>query len=91
MKLLHIYTQSFWHESAAIVGNREALEALADTLRRVLESEPPAEGRIEAETADGEGYECRVIRIEDERTWSVLALPYTDEVAQTGNVGKVKP
>jgi hypothetical protein len=80
-RVLHIYAQAFWHEEAVIVGTREALLALADAINvAVLKDNSDGVERMEAYTADGEGYDVR-IRLMDENSMNKLVLPYTDDDA----------
>lgn len=91
MELLHIYAQDSWHQEATIVGNRAALEHLVKLLQLALEMDPGCEFSIEVSANDGEGYECKVICLENEKQWDDLATPYTDPDCQGANVGKVYP
>lgn len=91
MELLHIYAQDSWHQEATIVGNRAALERLVAVLHRALEMDAGIELSTEVFANDGEGYECRVIRLENETQWDELATPYTDEMCQGTNEGRVYP
>ena len=79
--ILHVHAQAHWHEPATIVGNRPALEALAQAIRRALHGNP---SRVDAFVADGEGFECHV-RLRDApvgaEAWSNARMPYTDEIA----------
>ena len=77
-RYLHIYAQAFWHEEAVIVGNRDALLALADAIQYAANVD--GETHAEAFTADGEGYTVRV-RLMDYDGMRKLRLPYTDEDA----------
>ena len=61
-KLLHIFGQGAWHEEVHIVGNREALEALRDTILSCIASKEARS--MEAFVNDGEGYKVRDCRIE---------------------------
>lgn len=90
-ELLHIYGQGFWHAPATIIGNREALEHLVATLHRALEMDVGLELSHETCANDGEGYDIRVIRLEDETAWRQIATPYTDEDCQGANEGKLYP
>lgn len=80
-KILHVYQHSTWHAAAAIVGNREALTALRDTLNGLLseQSEFAEIGVVPGD--DGEGYRLKVWRVDKpitDRFWS--DLPGTYEV-----------
>lgn len=79
-RYLHIYAQAFWHEEAVIVGNRDALLALADAINVAVLSGDSGTESMEAFTADGEGYTVRV-RLMDYDGMRKLRLPYTDEDA----------
>lgn len=78
MKTLHIYAQDFWHTPATIVGDRAAIIALIQTLQEVLSTQTGVEHKLEASVSDGEGYDVRIILIEDEETWKTLKYPYSD-------------
>ncbi len=81
LPLLHVYAQAFWHEESVIVGNREGLAALQSAIDRALQPGADWNGeQSEVLTADGEGYNVRVRRLDDE-VIDKLILPYTDEDA----------
>jgi hypothetical protein len=61
--VLHIYGQQYWHCDATIVGTREALETLRDTITKALEGKPAATGNVWA--SDGEGYQVTVAQRDD--------------------------
>lgn len=75
---LHIYSPLCSHDHAFIVGNREALEALRDAIEDALEIGQNT-GAITASTADGEGFELKVYREEENTYWDKALLPYTDQ------------
>lgn len=76
---LHIYGQTYFHEHAFIVGNKEALEALRDAIDDALEV-GSREGETTVATSDGEGYVLKVYRQEeDDNFWDKAALPYSDK------------
>jgi len=80
-KLLHIYGQGAWHGDVYIVGNREALEELRDTIDEALCDVPHS---MEAFVNDGEGYELKVVLHEggwDTKSWKRLAVPYFEKCA----------
>ena len=70
MKLLNIYGQAFYHQEARIIGNREGLEALKQTIDdalRVFEEKASTNDNKEPLFAsDGEGYEVIVEMNNDE-------------------------
>ena len=80
-KLLHIYSQSFWHAPALVIGQRKALEELAKAIQTALAT---GQGKcIDAFVNDGEGYDVYIILEDsgwDEEIWHNLETPYTDEV-----------
>lgn len=90
MKLLHIYAQDSWHQPVTIVGNREALEQLVEHLQLLLNDGQQGQS-FEAFVNDGEGYDVRLLMIEHPDTWERIATPYTDEMCQGTNEGKVYP
>ena len=66
MKILNIYGQEAWHTDARVIGNKEGLEQLRNTIDKALQ-----EGKATTETdvkdgdtalfaSDGEGYEVIV-------------------------------
>lgn len=75
---LHIYGQTLWHDHAFIVGDTTALIALRDAIDAALEAGTAAT-ETTSFTADGEGYEIKVYREEEEEYWDKSLLPYTDE------------
>ncbi len=76
---LHIHAQCWWHDEAWVVGNEEALRNLVRALKRAIK-----EGYAEylTFTADGEGYDVRILRLNDDALWDKARLPYTAEWAQ---------
>lgn len=91
MDILHIYAQDSWHQTATIVGNREGLQKLANALNKLLSITSGHAETFETFANDGEGYECRVLWLEHEATWQQIATPYTDDICQRANEGKVIP
>mgnify|MGYP001567222731 FL=1 len=80
--LLHIYAQGSWHEEAYIVGNREALETLAQNIEAALRDGRSKRGSY---ASDGEGYNVVVVLLDKPwrgPEWDTLRLPYTDEPAK---------
>jgi len=75
---LHIYAQVYNHDHAFIVGNKEALENLRNAIQAAIDD---TELNCTAFAADGEWYEIKVYREEDEAYWHNSALPYTDKNA----------
>ena len=78
---LHIYAQYCEHMPAAIVGDRETLEKLVETIIKVLESEGEPKNifvhnQVKAFAADGEGYEVKVEMNNDPNYWENCSLPY---------------
>ena len=58
--------------------SRAAIIALIQTLQEVLSTQTGVEHKLEASVSDGEGYDVRIILIEDEETWKTLKYPYSD-------------
>lgn len=85
--VVHIWQQLMWHCNGYIIGNKEGLLKLKEAIDKAINS-----GKSEAETfaSDGEGYNIKVICIEDEET-EYLAVSYTDEVAQEKSEKAVYP
>lgn len=75
---LHIYAQTFYHDHAFLVGNRESLELLRDAIDSALAE---GEGKATAYVSDGEGFDVQVYKEEEESYWNDALLPYTDEKA----------
>lgn len=74
---LHIYGQSYNHDHAFIVGDTTALIELRDAIDRALKTGTTA-SETTSFTADGEGFEVKVYREEEEEYWDKAGLPYTD-------------
>lgn len=73
---LHIYAQQLNHDSAWIVGDRQALYELRHAIDLALEQGSTC---LEFEVADGETYALYVVELETkEMTWEQVDLPYTD-------------
>ncbi|WP_051276553.1 hypothetical protein [Desulfovirgula thermocuniculi] len=89
--LLHVYGQFAWHDEVFIIGNRQALKALLEAVKKALN-----QGKGEADgvfVADGEGYSVVVIRKDDPwpEGWERLALPYTEDYARDRREGIIWP
>lgn len=76
---LHVYGPDQWHGETFVVGNREALLALRDALDEALET---GSGLALAYAADGEGFSCGVLLVEDEEVWAEVVLPYHSDLAR---------
>lgn len=66
LPFLHIYSQPCPHFSAGIVGNRTALEMLAEVIRVALTLKERAVILQEVYATDGEGYSVRVKVLPDD-------------------------
>ena len=75
---LHIYGQTYNHDHAFIVGDTTALIALRDAIDAALETGSTV-GETTVFAADGEGYDIKVYREEEDKYWDKSLLPYTDE------------
>jgi len=77
MKILNIYGQEAWHTEARIIGNREGLEALRQTIDDALTiAVDEASTKQNPEplfASDGEGYEVIVECHND--AWGIKASP----------------
>jgi len=75
VKILNIYGQLSEHTDARIVGNREGLVELRDTINNVLQGESPRIAKtLEHEplfASDGEGYSLLIERHDDD--WGIKA------------------
>ena len=90
-ELLHIYGQCAFHDNVEIVGNREALEALRDTISEALYGIPHF---MEPIVNDGEGYRVYVRLAEgdwDSMVWQKLAVPYMEDYASEKREGAIAP
>ena len=74
----HIYAQRIWHSPATIMGDREALKRIRDSIDRALATGMEQHAKLWA--ADGEGYECNVV-IRSYESLQSKPLPYSDEMA----------
>jgi len=70
--MLHNYGQGFEHETVLIVGDKEELENLKRAIEKAIDS---GKGCIYTRNNDGEGYEIRIIRIEQNESDNII-LPY---------------
>lgn len=87
---LHIYGQVYNHDHAFIVGNKESLEKLRKAIEAALET-GSAVGEASAFSADGEGYDIKVYREEDDSYWDKAKLPYTDNDIFIGSDDDIGP
>jgi len=66
MKILNIYGQEAWHTEARIVGNKEGLEQLRNTIDKALQEGKATteadvkDGKTALFASDGEGYSVLV-------------------------------
>lgn len=84
---LHIYAQDAWHDSAYVVGTREALEALRAAVGSALHGDRSA---FCAFTGDGEGYTIH-LGLTDSDTLGRMRMPYTDEHAVDERASAIQP
>jgi hypothetical protein len=95
IKLLHVYGQEQWHDELIIVGNKEGLKILKDTIEKALEGDKEMNFTQSAPEAyvsvtDGEGYEIMVVRNDEDwkdKTWEKLTVPYTEGYAEERREG----
>lgn len=78
--LLHIYAQSYQHQPAVIIGNREALELLHEAIDRAIRGH---DNEAVAFAKDGEGYGAIVLLTDDDE-FRKTPLPYTDPEFERG-------
>ena len=74
MKILNIYGQEAWHTDARIVGNREGLTELRDTINNALMGKGGKAKTLQREplfASDGEGYSVLVECCNDD--WGIKA------------------
>jgi hypothetical protein len=81
MEVLHVYAQEQWHSEVHIVGTPAALRHLARTLEKAAR-EQVAVTSEPLFVNDGEGFEVRVVRLDDDKTADSLAVPYTRDFAE---------
>jgi hypothetical protein len=79
---LHLYAQKYQHADAEIIGNREALVMLRESLNKALSLDYVGgkRSKIEVFTNDGEGYSLFVRCVESDtvdRQFDGYRLPYT--------------
>lgn len=73
---LNVYSPYSYHSEAYIIGSREGLEALRDTLTKALEASS-GEARSDAcATTDDEGFRL-IVAVRPDEILDSLALPYT--------------
>lgn len=80
LPLIHIYPQTYNHEPIFIVSSRDGLLQLQKTINEALEK---GEGESILISADGEGYECKIIMNNENWQspfWQRMQLPYADEL-----------
>ncbi len=78
--VLHIYGQEHEHATAAIVGNRDALEQLRDAITKALEGKPAATGSVFV--LDGKGYQ---VVVAERDVLDDLPGPYSDDDSGWGS------
>ena len=74
---MHIFAQSFWHDSATICGTKAALEDLRDAIDCALIS---GQDEATAFVNDGEGYRIEVMQFSEDEMMKMV-VPYTSEPA----------
>lgn len=95
--ILHLYGPTYEHDSAFIVGDREAITKLRDSLDMMLELDTSVRrpmARIDSMTSDGEGFSLGMVMVEEDwqsETWQTLLLPYSDESRITPPKQSVHP
>jgi hypothetical protein len=81
---LHLYAQSCEHDEAYIVGTRDDLMSLRDTIDRALANKQSGKSSDDIEkffTADGEGYDVYV-KVIPESVETELQLPYAESIGR---------
>lgn len=73
---LCIYSPQFWHDSAIILGDRDALTQLRDALNRALDR-PETPSTAEVFAPDGEGYHVLISERTSEEMFGI-APAYTN-------------
>jgi hypothetical protein len=77
--VLHIYAQEYWHTDAHIIGTRDALITLRDTINKAL-SKHERKAHCSVFAADGEGYRV-MVGVATKDSMNILQLPYVDTEA----------
>jgi hypothetical protein len=90
---LHLYAQTWEHQPAYVVGDRDALERLKQAIEIVLEDNGRSinSSVIPAFATDGEGYDVHVVLLEEQADWYKLQMPYTGDSESDGSAGKLWP
>lgn len=78
MKMLHVYSPEYWHQPAYIMGTRDSLERLRNTIDEAIRKGQQAQAEF---VADGEGY-VLVVACASADEMEKAPLPYVDEVAK---------
>lgn len=93
IRLLHVYGQDAPHGEVIILGNRDGLTMLRDTINRALVGDEKPHTVVNSIshqpfTADGEGFLLVVHRDDTDwqgERWQRVRLPYTDPDEQRPN------
>lgn len=85
---LHVYSPTYFHDHAFIVGNKAALEELRSAIEMALAG---SSGSATAFTADGEGFEVKVYCEEEDEYWNKASLPYTDKTIFCNDAEEIGP
>ena len=84
MEVLHLYAQECEHDEAFVVGSRESLTRLRDTIDRALAnkaSHKSSDALAEFFAADGEGFDLYV-KVVPASVEMQLQLPYAESIGR---------
>lgn len=87
--VIKIFGASEWHNPVLVIGNKQALLKLKDTIQKAIDREDGYSSERFLE-ADGEGFNIEVKLYDEEYEsensgWNKLPNHYTDEIASTKN------
>jgi hypothetical protein len=81
--ILKIFGAEYWHDDVIIVGSKQSLMKLRDSIDTAIKNQCDVQQFVEA---DGEGYYVHILRQERTREqWQKLPLHYTDEMADNNS------
>jgi hypothetical protein len=84
MNVLHVYGQHSWHDSAYVVGDKNALMALRDAIDEAIKN---GIGKAHVFVADGEEYTLNVVE-KNSDSMENMSYPYIAEYAACSKKGR---
>lgn len=85
---MHVFGQVMWHDEVQIVADTKALLALKKAVEDALAT---GSGFSLAFPGDGEGFNVLIAKVDDEKVYDTLAVPYSDEIAAEKNDTAIWP